>query len=170
MRHIVKRGETWQSVSGDYRIPVEELWIANPFVSHSTLKPGQVIIIPNLPDKELIPYTIHVFIAEKQLELRKNNIIQKVYPIAAGKMLSATPTGDFVIVNREPNPGGPFGTMWLSLSKKSYGIHGTNDPSSIGKSVSKGCIRMYNAQVNELAQIVPNGTGVYIRPSRRMAQ
>ena len=29
---------------------------------------------------------------------------------------------------------------------------------------------MYNAQVNELAQIVPNGTGVYIRPSRRMAQ
>jgi len=85
-------------------------------------------------------------------------------------MLSATPTGDFVIVNREPNPGGPFGTMWLSLSKKSYGIHGTNDPSSIGKAVSKGCIRMYNAQVNELAQIVPNGTGVYIRPSRRMAQ
>ncbi|WVE39690.1 L,D-transpeptidase, partial [Priestia megaterium] len=41
---------------------------------------------------------------------------------------------------------------------------------SIGKAVSKGCIRMYNAQVNELAQIVPNGTGVYIRPSRRMAQ
>lgn len=60
--------------------------------------------------------------------------------------------------------------MWLSLSKKSYGIHGTNDPSSIGKAVSKGCIRMYNAQVNELAKIVPNGTGVYIRPSRRMAQ
>jgi len=53
MRYIVKRGETWQSVSGDYRVPVEDLWMANPFVSHSTLKPGQVIIIPNLPDKEL---------------------------------------------------------------------------------------------------------------------
>jgi L,D-transpeptidase ErfK/SrfK len=69
-----------------------------------------------------------------------------------------------VIVNREPNPGGPFGAMWLSLSKIHYGIHGTNNPSSIGKSVSHGCIRMYNHDVLELASLVPNGTRVSIRP------
>lgn len=84
------------------------------------------------------------------------------YPIATGRMLYATPKGDFVIVNRQPNPGGPYGSMWLSLSKAGYGIHGTNTPSSIGQSVSKGCIRMYNKDVLELAGYVPNGTKVTI--------
>ncbi|NQD52198.1 L,D-transpeptidase, partial [Bacillus altitudinis] len=60
------------------------------------------------------------------------------------------------------NPGGPFGAYWLSLSKVHYGIHGTNNPSSIGKAVSRGCIRMYNQNVIELASIVPNGTPVTI--------
>ena len=66
------------------------------------------------------------------------------------------------IVNRQPKPGGPFGAYWLSLSKIHYGIHGTNNPSSIGKAVSKGCIRMYNQDVTELAATVPNGTRVTI--------
>jgi len=79
-------------------------------------------------------------------------------------MLFQTPVGNFVVVNRAPNPGGPFGTMWLSLSKEHYGIHGTNDPSSIGKSVSRGCIRMHNHDVEELAQTIPNGTAVSIHP------
>jgi lipoprotein-anchoring transpeptidase ErfK/SrfK len=89
----------------------------------------------------------------------------KVYPIAVGKILSGTPIGEFVIVNREPNPGGPFGVLWMSLSKIHYGIHGTNDPSSIGKAVSRGCIRMQNRDVLELGSIVPNGTRVIIRPN-----
>ncbi len=79
-------------------------------------------------------------------------------------MVTATPIGDFVIVNRQTNPGGPFGAMWLSLSKLHYGIHGTNDPSSIGKAVSHGCIRMFNKDVLELSSLVPNGTKVLIRP------
>jgi len=54
--------------------------------------------------------------------------------------------------------------MWMSLSKEHYGIHGTNDPSSIGKAVSRGCVRMYNQDVLQLASIVPNGTPVSIRP------
>ncbi|MDT2047532.1 MULTISPECIES: L,D-transpeptidase family protein [Bacillaceae] len=168
MQHIVKQGETLYQISLDYRRPSNMILAANPGLNPNIIVPGQVIIIPNLPDKNTIPYSIHVFIAERELELRENNVVKATYPIAVGKMLSTTPVGDFVIVNRHPNPGGPFGTMWLSLSKQSYGIHGTNDPSSIGKAVSKGCIRMRNEQVNELASIVPNGTGVYIRPSRRM--
>jgi lipoprotein-anchoring transpeptidase ErfK/SrfK len=63
------------------------------------------------------------------------------------------------------NPGGPFGVLWLSLSKQGYGIHGTNDPSSIGKAVSHGCVRMHNRDVLQLAEKVPNGTRVIIRPS-----
>lgn len=79
-------------------------------------------------------------------------------------MLTQTPTGNFVIINKAPNPGGPFGTIWMSLSKQHYGIHGTNDPSSIGQSVSHGCIRMYNEDVEELAATVSIGTRVRIEP------
>lgn len=166
VNHIVKPGETLSSIALDYRRPVQVIIAANPAINPNLIIPGQIITIPGLPSKESIPYTIHVYLKERQLELRRNGVTMKTYPIAVGKMLSATPIGNFVIVNREPNPGGPFGTMWLSLSKIHYGIHGTNQPSSIGKAVSKGCIRMHNANVNELASIVPNGTAVYIRPSR----
>jgi lipoprotein-anchoring transpeptidase ErfK/SrfK len=125
---------------------------------------GQQIVIPGLPPKESIPFTIEVSVTRRTLTLKENGAVRKIYPIAVGRMLYHTPVGDFVIVNRQPNPGGPYGSMWLTLSKRSYGIHGTNDPSSIGKAVSKGCIRMQNPAVNELASIVPNGTAVFIRP------
>jgi len=116
------------------------------------------------PPKNSIPYSIHISVSGGKLTLKRNNHVVRTYPIAVGKMVTATPVGDFIIVNREPNPGGPFGAMWLSLSKLHYGIHGTNNPSSIGKAVSKGCIRMHNKDVIELAGLVPNGTEVFIRP------
>ena len=78
-------------------------------------------------------------------------------------MLTQTPVGTFVVVNRQPNPGGPFGAMWLSLSKAGYGIHGTNNPASIGQAVSHGCVRMHNQDVLELARQIPNGTSVTIQ-------
>jgi len=52
----------------------------------------------------------------------------------------------------------------MGLSRPHYGIHGTNDPSSIGKFVSHGCIRMYNSDVVGLSNLVPIGTQVTIRP------
>jgi lipoprotein-anchoring transpeptidase ErfK/SrfK len=51
----------------------------------------------------------------------------------------------------------------MGLSRPHYGIHGTNRPSSIGKRVSKGCIRMYNRDVENLARYVGIGTPVIIR-------
>ncbi len=60
------------------------------------------------------------------------------------------------------NPGGPFGVLWMGLSKPHYGIHGTNNPASIGKNVSHGCIRMFNHDVLELSSRVPIGTRVAI--------
>ena len=66
------------------------------------------------------------------------------------------------IINKAPNPGGPCGAMWLGLSRPHYGIHGTDNPASIGKNVSKGCIRMHNNHVLELSKLVPIGTKVVI--------
>lgn len=165
MIHIVKRGETLNTIAGNYRRTIRQILAANPRLNNPNLiSPGQAIVIPGLPEPSSIPYTIQVSLGGKRLTLYRSGQIIKTYPIAIGRMLSGTPTGEYVIVNREPNPGGPYGAMWLSLSKKGYGIHGTNDPSSIGKAVSKGCIRMFNQDVLELARTVPNGTRVLIRP------
>ncbi|MED4902937.1 L,D-transpeptidase [Parageobacillus thermoglucosidasius] len=97
-----------------------------------------------------------------QLKLYDGHRLIKVYPIAVGKMLTPTPSGIYTIINKQRNPGGAFGVLWLGLSSPHYGIHGTNNPSSIGKNVSRGCIRMYNHDVIELSSMVPVGTRVYI--------
>lgn len=108
-------------------------------------------------------YSIVVSKSKRQLYLFQDGKVVKTYPVGIGKMLTATPSGTFRIINKAPNPGGPFGVMWMGLSKPHYGIHGTNDPESIGKQVSKGCIRMFNSDVLELAKIVPIGVIVTIR-------
>ncbi|WP_458414488.1 L,D-transpeptidase family protein [Schinkia sp. CFF1] len=165
MKHIVKRGETLSSISLDYRTPLSRIIKANPSMNPHAIFPGQLIEIPGFPPIETQPYRIHISATKRKLQLYKNRSLLKVYPIAVGRMVTATPTGDFIIINKAPNPGGPFGSMWMSLSKQHYGIHGTNNPSSIGKAVSKGCIRMYNRDVEELSRIVPIGTPVQIRPN-----
>ncbi|WP_144510334.1 L,D-transpeptidase [Bacillus sp. FJAT-22090] len=105
---------------------------------------------------------IDVSVRKRQLKLYDASVLLKTYPIAVGKILTPTPTGNYIIINKEVNPGGPFGALWMGLSKAHYGIHGTNDPSSIGKEVSHGCIRMHNEDVLELSSMVPTSTNVYI--------
>ncbi|CDQ20445.1 L,D-transpeptidase family protein [Halobacillus karajensis] len=160
MIHTVKPGETLAQISRDYRTPLRDILAANQLSNPNIIFPSQKITIPGLPNPETIPYRIDVSINNRRLRLYKNGTIQKEYPIAVGRMLYDTPTGEFYIINKAPNPGGPFGTMWMSLSKQHYGIHGTNAP--VGKAVSKGCIRMYNKDVEELSQIIPVGTPVSI--------
>jgi lipoprotein-anchoring transpeptidase ErfK/SrfK len=109
-------------------------------------------------------FSIDISLTHHTLTLKQNGIIIKTYPVGIGKMVARTPGGIFTIINKEPNPGGPFGAFWMGLSRKHYGIHGTNDPSSIGKSVSHGCIRMNNRDVLELAKSVPLQTLVKIHP------
>ncbi|MFL0253216.1 L,D-transpeptidase [Clostridium neuense] len=109
-------------------------------------------------------YRILINTSAHKLTLFRNNIVYKTYTVATGKPSTPTPKGTFKIINRAINPGGPFGARWLGLNAPNgdYGIHGTNNPSSIGKSVSNGCIRMFNEQVIELSNLVPIGTIVTI--------
>jgi lipoprotein-anchoring transpeptidase ErfK/SrfK len=108
-------------------------------------------------------YRIIINLSERRLHLLEQEKVVRSYPIAVGRIALQTPQGEFTIVNKAPNPGGPFGALWMGLSKPHYGIHGTNDPSSIGKMVSHGCIRMYNHDVLELSKLVDIGTHVSIR-------
>ena len=59
------------------------------------------------------------------------------------------------------NPGGVFGTRWIRFFED-YGIHGTNNPASIGNAVSNGCVRMFNEDVNFIYAVVTIGTEVTI--------
>jgi lipoprotein-anchoring transpeptidase ErfK/SrfK len=62
-----------------------------------------------------------------------------------------------------PGPNNPVGVVWMDLSKPHYGIHGTPEPSAIGKTQSHGCIRLTNWDADELASMVGPGTPVVIR-------
>ncbi|ALS25739.1 L,D-transpeptidase catalytic domain-containing protein [Paenibacillus sp. 32O-W] len=102
------------------------------------------------------------------------------FPVATGRNIHLTPTGQFRIVAKIVNPwyvrkqipGGdprnPLGTRWIGLNVPgtggyTYGIHGTNRPYSIGSSASSGCVRMHNRDVEWLYRHIPLGTSVIIR-------
>lgn len=90
--------------------------------------------------------------------------IVATYPVSTGKPSTPTPLGDWVIIEKVANPGGAFGSAWMRLSvpNGAYGIHGTNDPQDIGRSVSHGCVRLRNADAAALFNTVPLGTPVTI--------
>ncbi len=97
------------------------------------------------------------------LTLYRDGQVQERWPVAVGKPLTMTPVGEWRIVNKG-YADGVFGTRWMGLDIPfgSYGIHGTNRPWSIGTQASAGCIRMYNADVERLFEMVTVGTPVTI--------
>jgi len=64
------------------------------------------------------------------------------------------------ILTIPPGPNGPVGNVWIALDKPTYGIHGTPDPSKIGKTESHGCVRLTNWDAQELAKLVKPGVPV----------
>ena len=66
--------------------------------------------------------------------------------------------------NRElkiaPGPNNPVGAVWIALNQKTYGIHGTPEPTKVGKVESHGCIRLTNWDALALATMVRKGTPV----------
>ncbi len=96
--------------------------------------------------------------------------------VAVGAPDAPTPTGTFALIDRlqSPDPASPYGPFALGLSAHSdtfsefaggdgqIGIHGTDDPTSIGQAVSHGCVRVPNEIVTRLAELLPLGTPVTI--------
>jgi lipoprotein-anchoring transpeptidase ErfK/SrfK len=64
------------------------------------------------------------------------------------------------VLSIPPGPNGPVGTVWMALSRPTYGIHGTPEPSKIGRTQSHGCIRLTNWDATELAKMVKPGVTV----------
>jgi lipoprotein-anchoring transpeptidase ErfK/SrfK len=117
--------------------------------------------------------TIVVSLEDRKLALLEDGKVVKVYPVAVGKPSTPSPTGNFTIARRvanptyshkgrivPPGPQNPVGTRWMGLSVAGYGIHGTNEPKSIGKAASHGCIRMAKADLEEFFPLVRVGDPV----------
>jgi hypothetical protein len=122
---------------------------------------------------------IVVSIPDRKLALIEDGQIVKVYPIAVGALASPSPDGEFRVRERVTNPTyyapgkvippgklNPLGTRWIGLGHRGYGIHGTNEPRSIGKRASHGCIRMRNRDVEELFDFVRPGDLVELHTDR----
>jgi len=116
---------------------------------------------------------IVVSLEDRKLALIEDGQVKKVYSVAVGKPSTPSPVGTFTIQRRVanptyhhdgktilPGPGNPVGTRWMGLSIHGYGIHGTNEPKSIGKAASHGCIRMARADLEEFYGLVAEGDTV----------
>lgn len=138
-----------------------------------------------LPKDFLSGYCIIINKDTRILTVYYNKSIHKKYPIAVGRDPSFTPSGKFTLATKLVDPawynsktgntisGGiaqnPLGKRWLGLSFKggsTYGIHGNNNPWSIGTNASLGCIRMINTDVEELFDYIPMDSPIWIGDSK----
>ena len=102
--------------------------------------------------------------------LYENGRLVGRYTVATGKEVSLTPEGDLVIVVKEASDQGLgqdriFGTRWLGLKTcgRNQRKHALNEPGSIGEHASAGCVRMSQADLEEVYARVPLGTLVRIQ-------
>ena len=100
----------------------------------------------------------------KRLTVYENGVEAAAYPIASGAAISPSPVGVYRVTSRFTTEMSGFGTRFLGLNVPwgSYGIHGTNKPSSIGQNASHGCIRLRVKDAEALYRAAPNGTRVVL--------
>ena len=136
---------------------------------------GQAVTVQNaeVEAAPVVKRVIVVSLEDRKLALVEDGQVKKVYTVAVGKPTTPSPTGTFSITRRvknpvyqhegkivQPGPGNPVGTRWMGLNVKGYGIHGTNEPKSIGKAASHGCIRMAKKDLEEMYEMVHVGDTV----------
>jgi lipoprotein-anchoring transpeptidase ErfK/SrfK len=119
---------------------------------------------------------ITIDLSDRELVLLRGGEPVLRSPVAIGAPGTPTPTGRYYVNQRliAPDPGGPWGPGALGISAFSdvlqewiqggpIGIHGTNDPSSIGRPVSHGCVRLPNRVLMKVFNSADAGTPVIIR-------
>ncbi|MGA2277777.1 MAG: L,D-transpeptidase [Terracidiphilus sp.] len=124
-------------------------------------------------EKSQTKRVIVVSLEDRKLALIEDGQVKRIYSVAVGKPSTPSPVGNFTIERRavnpvyhhngktvQPGPHNPVGTRWMGLSVPGYGIHGTNEPGSIGKAASHGCIRMGKADLEEFYALVAVGDTV----------
>ncbi len=152
---------------------------------------GTSIQVPNVLDAPPLPAIAQVIVdrSERTLMLAAaDGTVVAQFPSSTGSEHDPLPVGewkvDSVSVNPvfyynpelfwnadpahgkaelKPGPNNPVGLVWIDLSKEHYGIHGTPEPSRVGKTESHGCIRVTNWTAMLLSQAVKNDMPVVLR-------
>jgi len=164
----VAKGDTLGKIAKQHHTTVDLIQRRNG-LKNNLIKAGQELSIWTAP------FEIYVDKSRNILMVKSENEVFKVYPVSTGAG-NTTPTGNFTIKDRMMNPvwyhhgvvvppGTPdnfLGTRWLGFNIPKYGIHGTVEPEKIGQSVSGGCVRMRNEDVEELFTYIPEGSKVTI--------
>jgi lipoprotein-anchoring transpeptidase ErfK/SrfK len=121
-------------------------------------------------------FLINVNLSSHLMTVSNDGHVAMSIHIGEGRAALPTPTGTYYIVDllKQPNPDGEYGPYAFGLSAFSdvlqsfgggpgeIGIHGTDEPDSIGASISHGCIRVPNETIVALAKLLPLGTPVLI--------
>lgn len=177
--YTVKNGDSLWKISRKFKTTIGMIQRANNLnETRPTIFPGQVLKIYQAD------WNIQVSKSHRFLLLRDGTRVLKGYLVGIGRE-DRTPVGTFIISNKQSEPvwtppgrtipygdkENVLGTRWLGLAPtgetdhtlSGYGIHGTWEPKSIGKCCSNGCIRMLNKDVEEVFDIVPEGTPVTIQ-------
>ena len=166
--YTIKPGDTLTKIAREFKTTIELIMKSNNLPSDKII-PGKKIKV------SVAPFNIYVDKSQNILILKNDDEIIKTYTISTGTD-NSTPVGTFKIVNKLVNPTwfkagavvpagsaeNVLGTRWLGFDLAGYGIHGTTEPKSLGKQATQGCVRMANAEVEELYAIVPVGTTVSI--------
>lgn len=146
-------------------------------------KAGQTIVVAQIIEQPL-PAVARIEVDTKERELRaydQAGLLLAVYPATVGSREMPTPQGSFEVrgVSKDPTwnydperlnfgkakrkltiaagPNNPVGSIWIALSKDTYGIHGAADPRTVGKAQSHGCVRLTNWDAEELGAAVKPG-------------
>ena len=170
----VQSGDTFTKISGKKKIPLACLFLANRHLSRLVQDPtklgstgyGRIVISNQRPNivVDKSEFKLYVYYDDP-----KKPIFE--YNIGIGKDGTESPAGVFKIVEKDENPKPigtrNFGKFWMGFNdtdeRDGYGIHGTNEPDSIGTKVSRGCIRMHNKDILYLERFIPIDTIVEIR-------
>jgi lipoprotein-anchoring transpeptidase ErfK/SrfK len=146
-----------------------------------------IVLRAKLTQPPVTPRTIGPVVlirrSANKLTLYNGMKVLRTFTVATGQNIYPTPLGRFQIVVKwknpwwypptndawakglkpvPPGPNNPLGTRWMGLSAPGVGIHGTDEPASIGYSLSHGCIRMLVPQAEWLFNHVDVGTPVFI--------
>lgn len=153
-------------------------------------KAGQTIVVAAVAQTELTDDVAHIVVDKAERSVRVYDAADRLlafYPATIGSSARPAPSGELSVVGvaPEPNytydpdrvsydrgdrkvivppgPNNPVGSVWIDLSRDTYGIHGTPDPSKVGKTFSSGCVRLTNWDAEQLASKVKPGVRVTFR-------
>lgn len=166
--YVIEPGDTLINIAKKFKTTVDLIKMANSLKSEN-IKAREKLKISKAKYKILVDKSQNI------LTLLSDDDIIKVYRVSTGEN-NFTPVGNFKIVNKiiDPvwytekamvpaeSPDNVLGSRWMGFNLPGYGIHGTVSPEKIGQQATKGCVRLINAEIEELYKIVPIGTEVTI--------